>query len=150
VVELTRAEAEKNGVSVRTEFAENLSDVVGDRVELQQVAVNLILNAIEAMSGATQGERDLMIRTAVADDDGVLVAVIDSGPGLQPASLERLFEPFYTTKTGGLGVGLSICRSIVEAHGGRLWASGNVPSGAVFQFTVPPGATVSTTPAEVA
>jgi PAS domain S-box-containing protein len=137
VIELTQAEAQKNGVSVRTELAERLPEIVGDRVELQQVAVNLILNAIEAMSGTSDGERELLIRTARTDDDGVHVAVLDSGPELLPASLERLFEPFYTTKPGGLGVGLSICRSIIEGHGGRLWVSANMPRGAIFQFTVP-------------
>jgi signal transduction histidine kinase len=104
---------------------------------LQQVAVNLILNAIEAMSETTEGTRELLIRTTRTSCDGVLVEVMDSGPGLPPAGLERLFEPFYTTKPGGLGVGLSICRSIIEAHGGRLWASANEPHGAIFQFTVP-------------
>jgi PAS domain S-box-containing protein len=137
VIELIRTEAVRNDVSVRTAFAEDLPDVVGDRVELQQVAVNLILTAIEAMSGTAPRERDLLIRTERADDDGVLVAVLDSGPGLLPARFERLFEPFYTTKAGGLGIGLSICRSIIEAHGGRLWASANAPRGAIFQFTVP-------------
>ena len=137
VIELTQGEAEKHGISVRTDFAEHLGEIVGDRVELQQVAVNLILNAIEAMSGSAQQQRDLLIRTARTDDGGVLVAVLDSGPGLPPASLERLFEPFYTTKAGGLGVGLSICRSIVESHGGRLWASERSPRGAIFQFTLP-------------
>ena len=137
VIELTQTEAERNSVSVQTAFAEGLPEVVGDRVELQQVAVNLILNAIEAMSETTEGTRELLIRTTRAGCDGVLVAVMDSGPGLPPAGLERLFEPFYTTKPGGLGVGLSICRSIIEAHGGRLWASANEPHGAIFQFTVP-------------
>jgi PAS domain S-box-containing protein len=137
VIELTQTEAVRNGVSVRTAFTEHLPDIVGDRVELQQVAVNLILNAIEAMSGTAPGERDLLIRTEKADDDGVLVAVVDSGPGLPPARFERLFEPFYTTKAGGLGIGLSICRSIIETHGGRLWATANAPRGAAFQFTVP-------------
>jgi signal transduction histidine kinase len=138
VVELTQAEAARNSVSVHTEFTEQLPEVIGDRVELQQVAVNLILNAIEAMSGTTQGARELTIRTAHADG-GVLVAVIDSGPGLLPADRERLFEPFYTTKAGGLGVGLSICRSIIDTHGGRLWISANQPRGAIFQFIVPEG-----------
>jgi C4-dicarboxylate-specific signal transduction histidine kinase len=118
---------------VQTAFAENLPEVVGGRVELQQVAVNLIL---EAMSGTTQGARELVIRTAKADYDDVLVAVMDSGPGL-PSTLERLFDPFYTTKPGGLGAEPSICRSIIVAHGHRLWASANVPRGAVFQFTLP-------------
>jgi PAS domain S-box-containing protein len=137
VIELTHAETAKNGVLVRTEFAEHLPNVEGDRVELQQVTVNLILNAIEAMSEMTEGERELLIRTAKMDDEGVLVAVIDSGPGLSAATLDRLFEPFYTTKASGLGVGLSICRSIIEGHGGRLWASANVPHGATFQFILP-------------
>ena len=99
--------------------------------------LNLIINAVEAMSGVTEGARDLLISTGEAESDGVLVAVRDSGPGLAPATLERLFEAFYTTKPGGLGMGLSICRSIIEAHGGRLWASANVPRGAIFHFTVP-------------
>lgn len=139
VVELTRLEAAKNGVSVESEFAPTLPEVIGDRVELQQVVVNLILNAIEAMSGTTEGPRKLVVRTAVADGNRALVSVMDSGPGLPPASIERLFDPFYTTKPGGLGIGLSICRSIIEANGGRLWVSANLPHGAIFQFTVPAG-----------
>lgn len=137
VVELTRTEAARNAVLVRTDFAEDLPNVVGDRVELQQVAVNLILNAIEAMCELTQGERELLIRTARIDRDVVLVAITDSGPGLPPAHLDRIFEPFHSTKSGGLGIGLSISRSIIEAHGGRLWATPNEPRGAVFQFTLP-------------
>jgi signal transduction histidine kinase len=137
VIELTQAEAARNHVSVRTTFADVLPDIMGDRVELQQVAVNLILNAIEAMSETTQCERELLIRTADDDRDGVLVAIVDSGPGLSRERLDRVFEPFYSTKSGGLGIGLSICRSIIEANGGRLWASPNEPRGAVFQFTIP-------------
>jgi PAS domain S-box-containing protein len=137
VIELTQTEAARNGVTVQTAFAERLPMVEGDGVELQQVALNLILNAIESMEEVPPGTRELSIRTAKADCDGVLVAVLDSGPGLPPANLERLFEPFYTTKARGLGIGLSICRSIIEAHGGRLWASTNMPRGAIFQFTVP-------------
>ena len=115
-----------------------MPEIVGDRVELQQVAVNLILNAIEAMGGTTEWPRELLIRTARADHEGVFVAIEDSGPGFPPGSLERLFEPFFTTKSGGLGIGLSICRSIIESHGGRLWASANEACGAIFQFTLPP------------
>ncbi|MBR0697375.1 AAA family ATPase [Bradyrhizobium lablabi] len=137
VVELTQAEAARHNVLVQTSFAADLPEVIGDRVELQQVAVNLIVNAIEAMSGTTERARELVIRTTQADRDGVLVAMMDSGPGLPPTTFERLFDPFYTTKPGGIGVGLSICRSIIAAHGGRLWASANVPHGAVFQFTLP-------------
>jgi PAS domain S-box-containing protein len=137
VIALIREEAVKNGVSVQTELADCLPVIQGDRVQLQQVILNLIINAVEAMSGVNAGARELLISTRKAESDGVLVAVRDSGPGLAAAALERLFESFYTTKPGGLGLGLSICRSIVEAHGGRLWAYANVPCGAVFQFTVP-------------
>src|SRR5262249_28951517 len=135
VIELTRGEATKNGISVRTELADGLPLIRGDRVQLQQVILNLIVNAIEAMSGVSEGTRELLISTETAESGSVLVAVRDSGPGLAPATLQHLFEPFHTTKPGGLGLGLSICRSIIEAHDGRLWASANVPRGAVFQFT---------------
>ena len=100
--------------------------------------VNLIVNAVQAMSGVGDGARELLISTGTAESEGVLVTVRDSGPGLPPSSLERLFDAFYTTKADGMGMGLSICRSIIEAHGGRLWASENLPRGAVFQFTAPP------------
>jgi len=138
VIEITRGEAAKDGVSVQTELAGGLPLIQGDRVQLQQVMLNLIINAVEAMRGTSEGPRELLISTERTDSDGVVVAVRDSGPGLAPATLERLFESFYTTKPSGLGLGLSICRSIIEAHGGRLWASANVPRGAMFQFTVPP------------
>jgi PAS domain S-box-containing protein len=137
VIELTRGEAVKNGVSVQTELTDNLPLIDGDRVQLQQVMLNLIINAVEAMSGLTEGPRELLISTGKAEMGGVLVTVRDSGPGLAPAALERLFEAFYTTKPNGLGMGLSICRSIIEAHHGRLWATANSPDGAVFQFTLP-------------
>jgi C4-dicarboxylate-specific signal transduction histidine kinase len=136
VIALTRGEWVKNGVSVQTQLAEGLPVVRGDRVQLQQVILNLIINAVEAMSGVSEGSRELLISAAKAESDGVLVAVRDSGPGLAPAILERLFEAFYSTKPGGLGMGLSLCRSIIEAHGGRLWATANVPQGAIFQFTL--------------
>jgi signal transduction histidine kinase len=106
-------------------------------VQIQQVMLNLIINAIDAMSAVDNGPRELMISTANNNPGGVLVAVRDSGPGVASENIERLFESFYTTKTTGLGMGLSICRTIIEAHGGRLWASANVPCGAIFQFTVP-------------
>jgi PAS domain S-box-containing protein len=137
VIELTHGEAVKTGVSVRTRLAGGLPLIHGDRVQLQQVNLNLIINAVEAMGGVRDGPRELLISTGSAEPGGVLVAVRDSGPGLTPVTLERLFEAFYTTKPSGLGLGLSICRSIIEAHGGRLWASANVPRGAIFQFTVP-------------
>ena len=137
VIALTRGEMDANGVVLRTELAEGLPLVRGDRVQLQQVILNLIINAIEAMSGAGEGPRALTIGTEIAESRDVHVTVRDSGPGLDPARLGRLFEAFYTTKQGGLGMGLSICRSIIEAHGGRLWAEANEPRGAVFRFTVP-------------
>jgi len=136
IIALTRTEAAKNNVSVRTQLAEGLPPVWGDRVQLQQVLLNLIINAIEAMHDVGEEERDLLISTR-NEPDGVLVEVGDTGPGFAPAALERVFEAFYTTKAGGLGLGLSICRSIIEAHNGRLWASPNVPRGAIFRFIAP-------------
>ncbi|MGF6918502.1 PAS domain S-box protein [Paraburkholderia sp. 40] len=137
VIELTRGEAWKHGASVQTHLADRLPLIEGDRVQLQQVLLNLLINAMEVMSGVSDGVRELLISTARADSGCVLVTVLDSGPGFAADSAERLFAPFYTTKPTGLGMGLPICRSIVEAHGGRLWASANVPRGAIFQFTVP-------------
>jgi signal transduction histidine kinase len=138
IIALTRTEAVNNSVSVRTQFAEGLPRVQGDRVQLQQVMLNLIVNAIQAMSGIGEGARELKISIdAVPSEGGVRVGVRDTGPGLSPESLSRLFEPFYTTKPEGMGMGLSICRSIIEAHGGRLWAIPCEPQGALFQFTIP-------------
>jgi C4-dicarboxylate-specific signal transduction histidine kinase len=136
VIALTRTEAANNNVSVRTQLAEGLPRVQGDRVQLQQVLLNLILNAIEAMREVGDAERELLISSR-NQPDGVSVEVRDSGPGFAPAALERVFEAFYTTKAGGLGLGLSICRSIIEAHNGRLWARPNVPRGAIFGFIAP-------------
>src|SRR5262249_47431974 len=111
----------------------------GDRIQLQQVLLNLLMNALEALSGVDDGPRVVVVRSAPEAASGVRVAVGDSGPGLEPQQLDRLFEAFYTTKPQGLGVGLAIRRGIIEAHGGRLWATANVPRGAVLQFTVPRG-----------
>jgi C4-dicarboxylate-specific signal transduction histidine kinase len=137
VLALTRSEAVKNGVSVRLALANGLPLIQGDRVELQQVILNLTINAVEAMSGTSETPRDLLISTGNAKPNGVHVAVKDSGPGLASALLKRVFDPFYTTKPSGLGMGLSICRSIIEARGGRLWVTANRPRGAIFHFTVP-------------
>jgi PAS domain S-box-containing protein len=137
VIALTRAEAGRNGVRIETQLDKGLAQVQADRVQVQQVILNLVINAIEAMNGAGDSPRDLLITTCPADQDGVLIAVHDSGPGLDPAKAEIIFESFFTTKPGGMGMGLSICRSIVEAHGGELWVSANAPRGAVFQFSVP-------------
>src|SRR6185295_448250 len=109
----------------------------GDRVQLQQVTLNLILNAVDAMGSVEVGARELSISTEQTKTGGALVAVRDSGSGIDPEHLERVFEAFYTTKSSGTGMGLSICRSIIDAHGGRLWAGANEPRGAVFQFTLP-------------
>jgi PAS domain S-box-containing protein len=140
VIALGHGEAVKNGVSVQTHLAENLPLVQGDRVQLQQVVLNLMVNAIQAMGAAADGTRKLRIATALAEPHSVLVAVQDSGPGMTSANVERAFDPFYTTKPGGLGMGLAICRSIVEVHGGRIWAVANAPLGAAFNFTLPAAA----------
>jgi PAS domain S-box-containing protein len=137
VLALIRAEIAKNAVSAKAQLAEGLPPVWGDRVQLQQVMLNLSINAIEAMSGIDEGSRELLISTEKTHADAVLVTVRDSGPGFPPESAERLFESFYTTKAGGLGMGLSICHSIIEAHEGRLWASTGLPRGAAFRFTLP-------------
>jgi C4-dicarboxylate-specific signal transduction histidine kinase len=134
---LARGAINENGVSVQTRLAEGLLPVHGDRVQLQQVVLNLILNAVEAMGSVEARERDLLISTEPNQTGGVLLAVRDSGPGIDPEHLERVFEPFYTTKSSGVGMGLSICRSIIDAHGGRLWADVNEPRGAAFRFTLP-------------
>jgi C4-dicarboxylate-specific signal transduction histidine kinase len=137
VIGLARSEMSSNGVLAQTRLTDGLPRIWADRVQLQQVILNLIVNAVEAMSEATDGPRELSINTGNAEAEGVLIAVSDSGPGLPHANPERVFEAFYTTKASGLGMGLSICRSIIEAHGGRLRASPNQPRGAVFRITLP-------------
>ena len=136
VIELIYGEVLKNRVSVRTRLADGLPLIKGDRVQLQQVVLNLILNAVQAMGAVTDGTREVLITTSQTEPNEVCLGVQDTGPGLSPESLSRLFEPFYTTKPDGMGMGLSICRSIIEAHGGRLWATGCEPRGALFQFTI--------------
>ena len=137
VIELSRGEALKNGVSVETQFAEGLPTITGDRVQLQQVVLNLILNALQAMGAVSEGARQALITTSQTELNDLCIGVQDTGPGLRPETLSRLFEPFYTTKPNGMGMGLAICRSIVEAHGGRLWATVCQPQGALFQFMIP-------------
>jgi len=137
IIGLTRSEMSKNGILTEMQLAKGLPRISGDRVQVQQVILNLIMNAIEAMREVREGPRELLISTNQVDPDTVLVAFRDSGPGLLQAAPERLFEAFYTTKPSGLGMGLSICRSIVEAHGGRLWAAPNEPRGAVFNLMLP-------------
>ena len=137
VIALTRGEVMKNNVSMQTQLAQGLPLIQGDRVQLQQVILNLIINAVQAMSAVSEGARELLIGTGEDASGRVIVAVQDSGPGLNPESFERLFDSFYTTKPGGMGMGLSICRSIVEAHGGRIWATPNAGSGITVQFNLP-------------
>ncbi|HKB22630.1 MAG TPA: ATP-binding protein, partial [Methyloceanibacter sp.] len=139
VIAMVRGVIAKNGIGVSTHLVEGLVPVQGDRVQVQQVVVNLILNAVEAIASTEAGERQLRVSTQQTEENGVLVAVRDSGPGIDPGHLERVFEAFYTTKTSGVGMGLSICRSIIANHGGRLWAEPNEDRGAVFQFTLPAG-----------
>ena len=157
VLTLTQAELQKNRVSLRTEFAVGLPTVLGDKIQLQQVILNLVVNAIEAMSGVAENQRELYVSsqkiTESPSDTGqetidakapgeqgltsLLIAVRDAGPGLDPTELEHVFETFYTTKSHGMGMGLAISRSIIEAHNGSLWVTANAPRGAVFQFKLP-------------
>jgi C4-dicarboxylate-specific signal transduction histidine kinase len=157
VVAMARSEVQRNRVSLQTKLANDLPLIFGDKIQLQQVILNLLMNAIEAMSGVGEGPRELWVSaekfteikgeskaeryedraSAEPEWTHVLITVRDSGPGLDPQRLNRLFDAFYTTKPQGLGMGLTISRSIIEAHGGRLWAKANAPRGAVFQFTLP-------------
>ncbi len=139
IIALARSEVQGNRVTLQTHFAGDLPLISGDRIQLQQVMLNLIMNAIEAISGAGEGPRQLLVRSGAEEPQSVLVELRDSGPGLDPKSLDRLFDAFYTTKPHGLGMGLAISRSIVEAHGGRLWATAYDGRGATFQFTLPTG-----------
>jgi signal transduction histidine kinase len=139
VLTLTRSELERHGVVLHTDLLGGDRPAFADRVQLQQVLLNLILNGVEAMRRVAGHRRILAISSEPAQPDGVLVAVADTGPGLDPATAHRIFDPFFTTKPHGMGMGLSICRSIIAAHGGRLWASPGVPYGTVFRFTVPGG-----------
>jgi signal transduction histidine kinase len=157
VIAMARSEMTQNRVSLETQLANDLPFILGDRIQLEQVILNLLINAIEAMSRVSEGPRELWVSSekvtevpgkpeegalknkasAEVERTHVLIAVQDTGPGLDPKGLDRLFCAFYTTKPQGLGMGLAISRSIIEAHGGRLWATANEPKGAVFQFTLP-------------
>jgi PAS domain S-box-containing protein len=137
VIALARDAIIENDISIQTHLTERLPDVQVDCVQLQQVVLNLILNAVEAMSTVKKEARELWISTEQHHAGGILVAVRDSGPGIDPERLDRVFDAFYTTKSSGVGMGLSICRSIINAHGGRLWADANPSGGAVFRFTLP-------------
>src|SRR6202790_1029213 len=136
ILALAQAEVRAKQVALRTNLGTRLPPVLGDRVQLQQVVLNLIMNGIEAMSSVQDRPRELVIRTQEGEDDQVVVTVQDSGTGLDPKITEQIFDAFYTTKGEGTGMGLSISRSIVQDHGGRLWASTNQGPGATFQFTL--------------
>jgi len=137
VMALTNSDLERNRVKLQPRLSSALPLVTADRVQLQQVVLNLVANAIEAMSGPFDGPRELTVVSGASGRGDVFVEVRDSGPGLDPAAHDRVFDPFYTTKAHGTGMGLAICRSIVEAHGGRILAAANEPQGAVFRFTLP-------------
>jgi PAS domain S-box-containing protein len=136
VLVLVADRATREDVSIRTDFADDVFPVLGDRVQLQQVVLNLVMNAIEAMSTVGEWPRELLVRTRNVADQ-VQVTVEDSGPGLDPNGMEKIFDPFYTTKASGMGMGLSICRSIVQSHGGRLWATARDGAGTMLHFALP-------------
>jgi signal transduction histidine kinase len=137
VIALVQRELTSHRISLRMGLAPALPMILGDRVQLQQVIINLVMNGIEAMQSVTDRPRELAIRSRQDETQQVLVSVTDCGVGISVEDADRLFNPFFTTKSGGMGMGLSICRSIMEAHGGRLWATANVPHGATFQLTLP-------------
>ena len=137
VLALAQSQARRNDVLLKRELADGLPPVLGDRVQLQQVILNLIVNGIEAMAKVNEGARELSVSSGKDESDSLVVAVRDSGEGIGQADLERVFDAFFTTKPDGMGMGLAICRTIIESHGGRLWAAANSPRGAVFQFTLP-------------
>jgi C4-dicarboxylate-specific signal transduction histidine kinase len=134
---LIRVEAVQHGVSLRSQLSDSIPPVWADRIEVQQVILNLFINGIEAVSAVDNGQRDVLVTTSKDKWDDVLLTVCDTGTGLDPAKFEQIFDAFYTTKREGMGMGLAVSRSIIEAHGGRLWASQNEPRGAIFQFTLP-------------
>jgi len=137
VLALTRSELQRHSVVLLADLSAGDRPVLGDKVQLQQVLLNLIMNGIQAMAAVTDRRRELTVSVALAEPDCLQVAIEDTGPGLNPAVAKRIFEPFFTTKPDGLGMGLAISRSIVEAHGGRLWLSPRAPHGADVRFTVP-------------
>jgi C4-dicarboxylate-specific signal transduction histidine kinase len=137
VIDLARSAIAMNAVTVQTRLCTPLPSIEGDRVQLQQVIMNLILNAVEAMSSVDEAARELVISTEQCQTGSILLTIRDSGPGIDPDNLERIFGAFYTTKSGGVGMGLAIARSIIDSHGGRLWAAANEPNGSVFRFGLP-------------
>jgi signal transduction histidine kinase len=139
VIGLARSEVNRNRIFLKSQLSSDLPLVLGDRVQLQQVILNLIINGVEAMGRLMEGPRELLVSSGKDEANGLLVAVRDTGVGIESANLNQLFDAFFTTKAEGMGMGLAISRSIIEAHGGRLWATANSPRGAVFQFILPTG-----------
>jgi signal transduction histidine kinase len=137
VIALSLSDLQRNRVILRSELAEDLPPVIGDRVQLQQVTLNLLRNASDAMVAVEDRPRQLLIRTRRQGDDRVRLSVQDAGTGVNPQDFERLFEAFYTSKSGGMGIGLSVSRSIIERHHGRLWAEANDGPGVTFSFSIP-------------
>jgi signal transduction histidine kinase len=137
VITLLLRELQRSRAILRAELADDLPPVTGDRVQLQQVILNLLVNASDAMSGVDDRPRELVIRTEIDESDRVRLTVQDAGVGFEPQSADKLFEPFYTTKSDGMGIGLSVSRSIIESHHGRLWAAPNDGPGATFSFSIP-------------
>jgi signal transduction histidine kinase len=134
---LVRPQIQRRNVELRTELAADLPSIAGDAVQLQQVVLNLVLNAIQAMDGQEEHSKKLTLVSRREGPHDIVISVRDSGEGIAAHQLDQLFQPFFTTKPGGIGMGLAICRSIVEAHGGRIWATSNVNHGADFQFSLP-------------
>jgi len=137
VLALARGELRRHYIVLRTELAADGRPVMGDQVQLQQVLLNLIMNGVEAMKEVTDRARELTVSSTLSEPSSLLVGIKDAGTGLDPAVVERMFQPFFTTKRDGLGMGLAICRSIIENHGGRLWAAPRELHGADIRFTVP-------------
>ena len=137
VLKLVRSDLVNQNFTAQTELAPDLPVLHGDRVRLQQVLLNLVMNGCDAMAGGARENRRLTIRTCRAEDGSVHVSVADCGAGLAPDKLELVFEPFYTTKPHGMGLGLAVCRTIISAHGGKLWATNNPGRGATFHFALP-------------
>jgi two-component system, LuxR family, sensor kinase FixL len=137
VLKLMRSDLVNRKVTVHTKLAPHLPAVNGDTVQLQQILLNLIVNGCDAMAGVEGVERRLLVRTELVNGEDVRVSVADLGHGIPPEIMGRIFEPFFTTKTQGLGLGLAVCRTIISAHGGKLWATNNAERGATFHFTLP-------------
>jgi C4-dicarboxylate-specific signal transduction histidine kinase len=137
VLKLVRSDLVNHGVAAQVELAPGLPAIKADRVQLQQVLLNLVMNACDAMSGCPVGARDLVVRTGPAGGEGVCISIADHGAGIAPDKLDRVFEPFFTTKPQGMGLGLAVCRTIISAHGGKLWVANNPDQGATFHVVLP-------------